>query len=242
MRAGTVHAAMRALPEADLDAVVPGTALVLAPHADDESLGCGGLIAEACARGRPPLVVVATDGVGSHPNSSAYPPERLRATREAETLAAVACLGLSPDRVAFLRLPDTAAPAAGPDFELAVQSLSALARAFGCDSLLATWAHDPHGDHLACWRIAERLAAQDAMPLLAYPVWGWMIPPEREVGCAAPRGVRLAIGGHLEAKGRAIAAHRSQYGGLVIDDPDGFQLPPALLAVFRQPFETFLVP
>ena len=187
-------------------------------------------------------MVVATDGVGSHPNSAAYPPERLRATREAETLAAVACLGLAPERVAFLRLPDTAAPSAGPDFELAVQSLSALARAFGCDGLLATWEHDPHGDHLACWRIAERLAQREGMPLLAYPVWGWVIPPDREVACAPPRGVRLAIEAHLGAKGRAIAAHRSQYGGLVTDDPDGFQLPPALLDVFRQPFETFLVP
>ena len=242
MKAAIVHETMRGLPEADLDGIVPGTALVLAPHADDESLGCGGLIAEACARGRPPLVVVATDGTGSHPNSALYPPDRLRRTREAETLAAVACLGLAPERVAFLRLPDTAAPAEGAALERAVRDLSALAGAFGCDTLLATWPHDPHGDHLACWRIAERLAEQDGLRLLAYPVWGWLIPPEDEVACVRPWGARLAIGRHLQVKSQAIASHRSQYGGLVVDDPDGFRLPPALLAAFERPFETFLSP
>ncbi len=242
MRAAAVHGMMRALPEADLDAIIPGTALVLAPHPDDESLGCGGLIAEACARGRAPLVVVATDGIGSHPNSAAFPPDRLRAVREAETLAAVAELGLAPERVAFLRLPDTAAPSAGPAFVAAVAALSQLGRAFGCTSVLATWAHDPHGDHLACWRIAERMARQDGLALLAYPVWGWVIPADDEIVCAAPHGVRLWVGRHGDAKRRAIAAHRSQYGGLVTDDPGGFRLPADLLAVFRQPFETYLTP
>ena len=35
---------------------------MLAPHADDESLGCGGLIASS--RGRPPIIVCVTDGPG----------------------------------------------------------------------------------------------------------------------------------------------------------------------------------
>ena len=55
-----------------------------------------------------------------------------------------------------------------------------------------------------------------------------------------PWGRRLAIGPQLAAKRRAIAAHRSQYGDLIQDDPAGFRLPAGLLARFERPFETFL--
>ncbi len=52
--------------------------VVVAPHPDDESLACGGLIADACRQGLRGKVVIVSDGVGSHPNSRAYPPDRLR--------------------------------------------------------------------------------------------------------------------------------------------------------------------
>jgi LmbE family N-acetylglucosaminyl deacetylase len=56
--------------------------IVVAPHPDDESLGCGGLIVDACRQGLPGKVVIVSDGAGSHPNSKAYPPDRLTALRE----------------------------------------------------------------------------------------------------------------------------------------------------------------
>ena len=240
-RAGALHEGFQALPVGTLDQIVPGTALVLAPHPDDESLGCGGLIADACQAGRPPLVVVVTDGAGSHPNSLAWPAPRLRDRRESETRDAVACLGLPPDRLAFLRLPDTRAPTEGPEFEGAVDRLAALAAAHGCDTILAPWQHDPHCDHEAAWRMAKALAAQGGQRLLFYPVWGWLIPPDTMLDAPAPQGWRLPIGSHLQAKALAIRSHRSQYGNLITDDPDGFRLPPALLSVFEAPFEVFLL-
>lgn len=53
--AAAFHRAWRQLPPRRLtDIVGDGTCLILAPHPDDDSLGCGGLIAACVAAGRPP--------------------------------------------------------------------------------------------------------------------------------------------------------------------------------------------
>src|ERR1700742_5149972 len=97
------HRHWRQLPIGRLDDVIgSGTCLVLAPHPDDESLGCGGLIAACVAAGRDPLVAVLTDGTGSHPGSLAFPPDRLRTLRAQEVRAAVGHLGLAAHRVVLL--------------------------------------------------------------------------------------------------------------------------------------------
>ena len=238
----TLQAQLLALPLHAADPLLSaGRALILAPHADDESLGCGGLIAELCARGRPPAVLVVTDGTGSHPRSRSWPELRLRALREAETLRATAALGLQGSQVGFLRLRDTAAPHQGPAFEQACDAIAAQLRRRGCDTLLAPWMLDPHCDHVAVQKMARRVARAHRVRLLSYPVWAWLI----EAGSLAEpdqpiRGFRLAVQRHLERKRRAIRLHASQYAGLITDDPDGFELPQALLSVFEQPFETFL--
>ena len=237
MLARDVHAALRVLPVATEP--MPGQVLILAPHADDESLGCGGLIAELCERGRPPIVLVVTDGTGSHPNSRAWPAEKLRRLREDETLRATAALGLPSGQVGFLRLRDTAAPQHGPGFETACAAIAE--RLQGCGTLLAPWALDPHCDHEAVQTMARRVAGDTGVRLLSYPVWGWLIAPDTEIAPDLPiGGFRLDISRHLEAKREAIRLHASQYSDLIDDDPEGFRLPAALLSVFEQPYETFL--
>jgi LmbE family N-acetylglucosaminyl deacetylase len=232
--------AMRALPFRDLGQTIgEGTALILAPHPDDESLGCGGLIAACCAAGRPPFVLVLTDGAGSHPRSVRYPPAVLRARREREAREAVAALGLPPDRIAFLGLPDTAAPHDGEAFERAVSAIMALAKRLPCTSIAAPWQHDPHCDHLAAHRMAVEAATRLRLRHIAYPVWGWTLPANDALDTVVAGG-RLDIERHLPAKRRAIAAHASQHGKVVPDDPSGFTLPQGLLSVFDAPYEVFL--
>src|SRR4051794_2126286 len=68
--------------------------LVLAPHPDDEVIGCGGLLALHLRDGRRVRVVVATDGAQAGGG----------AQREAESRAALASLGNA--EVEFLRFPD----------------------------------------------------------------------------------------------------------------------------------------
>ena len=242
--AGDCHAVWRALPEASLDQIIgSGTCLILAPHPDDESLGCGGLIAACVGAGRAPLVVVLTDGAGSHPNSRAYPPDRLRAVRAREVREATACLGLPRQRLVLLGEPDGAAPHAGSGFDNVVSRLAALiSQEPACTAILATWRHDPHCDHQAASLAAAAVAGIAGIRHVAYPVWGWTLPADTPIQQAPEAGFRLDIGAFLAAKRAAIQAHQSQYGGMINDDPTGFRLPQNLLSVFEAPFETFLQP
>jgi LmbE family N-acetylglucosaminyl deacetylase len=239
-----LHRSWRELPEGSLsDVIGDGTCLILAPHPDDESLGCGGLIATCVAAGRTPLVVILTDGTGSHPNSRAFPPDRLRATRAQELRDAVKQLGLSADRTVFLNEPDTAAPHGGPRYDAVVTRLARLINGqVDCTAILAPWRHDPHCDHEAASLAAAAAARIIGVRHVAYPVWGWTLPPEAPVPAAVTAGCRLDISAFLPAKRRAIQAHQSQYGRLITDDPAGFRIPAGLLAVFDDPFETFLTP
>ena len=241
--AGSLHALWRALPIGSLDDVIgAGPCLVLAPHPDDESLGCGGLIAACCAIGRPPLVVILTDGSGSHPRSQKFPRSKLAALRAVEVTRAAGILGLPVDRLMFLHERDTHAPHGGPAFDSVVRRLTAFVQAFGCSVILTPWRHDPHCDHEAAAMIGRETAHITGIRHLAYPIWGWLLPEAVTVEEPAVGGWRLDVTSHLPAKWRAIAAHASQYSGLIVDDPSGFVLPYALLSALRPRWETFLVP
>ncbi len=239
--AARLHWQMRALPVSTLDAQFAyGPVLVLAPHSDDETLGCGGLIATAQSTGRRVFVLVLTDGTGSHPRSAAYPAARLRRLREAESRQAALMLGLPDTQVSFLGLADTRAPQRGEVAEQAARAIAAHARACGAATILTTWRHDPHCDHLSASILGARAACLAGAALFEYPVWGWTLPPRRLIEAPAPAGFRLDVTAHLPAKRRAIACHCSQLGQVITDDPSGFTMEPPFVALFSGQYETFL--
>ena len=89
--------------------------LVFAPHPDDETLGCGGLIQQALSRGAEVHVALMTNGDASEfallfgERELSRKPKAfigLGQSRQKESLAALVGLGLSPDRVHFLGYPN----------------------------------------------------------------------------------------------------------------------------------------
>ena len=241
LSAARVHAALRALPVSTLLAETGGAPiLVIAPHPDDESLGCGGLIAQACAAGQAVSVLVLTDGTMSHPNSRTYPAARLRRLREAESREAARALGLNAGRIAFLGLPDSRAPRTGEAARRAAQAIAEHARACDAQTMLTTWQHDPHTDHLTASILARQAADMLGLALYEYPVWGLTLPPRRLLRTDPPSGFRLDVRAQLPAKRRAIACHRSQLGQVIEDDPAGFTLQPEFIARFTDTTETFI--
>lgn len=240
VRADSILQALSNLPQTDCRNLVRDRpVLVLAPHPDDESLGCGGLLAACRDHGVHAHVIVLTDGAGSHPRSRQYPPTKLAALRENEARAAVRALGLGDDQIAFLGLPDGKAPIVGRRFADAVARVAEFACAREIGTICTTWAHDPHPDHQAANLIGQQVAQDTGARLLCYPVWGWTVPPHAWLPAMQVRGSRLNIADYLPAKRRAIACHRSQYTDLIRDDPDAFRLSKEVLALFDRPFEVF---
>jgi LmbE family N-acetylglucosaminyl deacetylase len=243
MRAADALDRLRSLPVLPLEAAFPaarGNIAILAPHPDDESLGCGGLIAALCERGTPPTVMILTDGTGSHPHSKLYPPPRLKTLRETETRVATAKLGLPPDHLIFLGYRDTAAPNEGPALQEAATRLARLLQASASATLLAPWRHDPHCDHEAAATLAVAASRLAPLRLLAYPVWSLTLAPGTMLPDEPISGFRIDIAPHLPAKRAAILAHGSQYAGVIGDDPGGFQMPAGFIDLFLQPNEIFV--
>jgi LmbE family N-acetylglucosaminyl deacetylase len=242
MTAGDVLGAAHPFPFYPLREKLEGRPfLVVAPHPDDESLGCGGLIAGACRQGLRGKVVIVSDGAGSHPNSKAYPPDRLKALREEEARQAGAELGLKPEDMLFFSIPDHFVPSEGEEAERAIGAIVDCAREIGAGSLFVSWRHDPHCDREASYRIARQVQRRAGeLRLFEYFVWGHTLPPSTEVD-PIRSGFRIRIDQEaLEKKRRAIAAHRSQTSDLIDDDPAGFLFTQIDLAHFDLPSELFL--
>lgn len=236
--------ALESLPLRSADEVFADCegAVVVAPHPDDETLGCGGAIALLQQRAIPVHILVISDGTQSHPHSQLYPAAKLRALREAETCAAAQKLGLSTAAVTFLRWPDTAVPHPGhSDFPAAVDDCRHSLLRHSPTIVFVPWQQDQHCDHQATWKIVQCALSDVARPprQLVYSIWG-----SRAAGLPAlppgESGWRLDIHSVEGLKRAAAMAHQSQTTNLIADDPTGFRLTPTMLNNLIQPWETYL--
>jgi LmbE family N-acetylglucosaminyl deacetylase len=163
----------------------PGEAVgVVAPHPDDELIGCGGTIAKHLDAGHAVLVVMLTSGerAASQAGRSA---DDVRARREAEALAALGEVGLGPSDVEFLRIPEGGLERASPE-----PLRRALVR-FGADLVYAPLPTDTHRDHVAAARMLA--ACLRGVPTVR-AVAGY------EVAATIPPDTVVDIGAQLERK------------------------------------------
>ncbi|KAF0676053.1 PIG-L deacetylase family protein [Profundibacterium mesophilum] len=195
---------------------------VIAPHPDDETLGCGALLHGALEMGIPCRVICMTDGSASHPNSRSHDRDSLAALRQRELRAALACLtppGAAPIELIAPPWPDCGMPQRGePAFEAGTAWLSGQVpqNAF----VLCSWGKDPHVDHDRSATIAAAAACgRPDIALWHYPVWGRFGPAPAE---DTRMHLLVADDAARAAKRRALACHASQMSGLIPDDPGGF--------------------
>jgi LmbE family N-acetylglucosaminyl deacetylase/glycosyltransferase involved in cell wall biosynthesis len=169
------------------------TVLVLAPHPDDETIGCGGALALHRAHGDPVKVLVLTDGAraeGPDARGADY-----IALREREARAALAVLRI--EEVEFWRLPDrslTVEPAT-------VARLVAVLQEYRPTLLYLPSPLEPHPDHAVAAQLvwAALRVALTPVTLCLY-----------EVGLPIRPNILVDITPVLSQKERALACYASQ--------------------------------
>jgi LmbE family N-acetylglucosaminyl deacetylase len=233
--------ALRSLPLVTPEVLLAGRHLVVvAPHPDDESLGMGGLMAAAQELGAGVTVVFLTDGEASHTGSTTHPPSRLARIRRAEATSALWALRVPADCAHFMGLGDARLPnLPASDRTAAMQDLHALVRP---SSLVCVTAPtDPHGDHQAASALVQDIPWDWSVAVMHYPIWTWSAPAQA-LPVRTPDGFRIDIAPWLPRKKMAVAAHRSQHGGVIEDATEAFELDPGFVEQLLTTTETLTWP
>ncbi|HXT12882.1 MAG TPA: PIG-L family deacetylase [Candidatus Angelobacter sp.] len=169
--------------------------LVIAPHPDDECIGCGGSVRKHTARGDRVVVVFLTSG---ELGLKQLPREEAWAIREAEAKRAAKILGVA--ETVFLRLPDWTA---GEHIIEGAQLLASVLKREKPSIIYLPHPLEWHPDHKAALpilRAASRKVPLGRVELYGYEVW----TPITEYDCVED------ISKTLPTKLRALRAHRSQ--------------------------------
>lgn len=216
--------------------------LVIAPHPDDETFGCGGLIKLKRDAGVPVRIVLLTDGeaVGSAPGEKR---KTIIAARRREFVEACHTLGVLGDHLRYLHLPDGALPQRGhPGFESAMRAVLAELEAFAPAEVYCTHEFDVRPDHIATAQLAKAALIAWSRPcsLFYYPVWMWYHASSRLRKRLDCQGAwRLDISSVLPAKKQSMdsyldAPHKTEAG-----HPFCGQLPWSFLRNFRRSYEVY---
>lgn len=143
--------------------------LIVAPHPDDEVLGCGGLIARLCDCGCAPHVVYMTGGEGSHRGCCDTPPEKIISARRHLTSLAIPVLGLPAENIHQLDYPDG---------KIAFDStqtdrLRTLVAELDPKYILVPHWGEGWPDHINTADIVKRITAGSRAQIFEYCVWLW---------------------------------------------------------------------
>jgi LmbE family N-acetylglucosaminyl deacetylase len=221
--------------------VQESTTVVFAPHQDDETLGCGALIARKRQEGRPVHVVFITDGSASHLGHPRFTPDELKTLRRQEAREALRRLGVESCAIHFLDEPDgTLGHLSAERRSALIEKLTAVLHVVRPNKVFLPYQRDGSSEHDAAFELICTALNRAAVPcdVWQYPVWAWWNPHAL---------LRLAFLGRDcckqanedfgAAKSRALNCYASQVRPLA-PWPDA-TLPAELVRVFHEDAEYF---
>ena len=187
--------------------------LVLAPHPDDETLGCGATIMRKLAAGTPVQVIIAADG--NWYRSSKLSVDAVNEIREEEARRACAILGLPCENITFLRFEDCRL---ADHRGLLRDRLFDILDTMNPEEIFVSSIIDNHPDHRVLAELGRELAQarRDRVPVLyEYPIWFWDPRIWRVTRLLQLRTRIVRTEEFRTRKREAIAAYRSQVTNLL---------------------------
>ena len=143
--------------------------VIIAPHPDDEVIGCAGLIQALVERGTPPHVIILTGGEGSHRGCCNTPQETIIAERHQLTITAAKTLGLPQSNIHCLEYPDSGIDFAHPETE----KLKELLEELSPKSIFLPHNSEGWNDHTRVLGIVKELTKSSTVNIYEYSVWMW---------------------------------------------------------------------
>jgi len=190
------------------------SAIVFAPHQDDETLGCGGMIAFKRIYGIPVRVVFLTDGQGGV-GKSQLQSEELIEVRKKEAITALNVLGVEPSEIDFLdRVDGSLQHLSKEEYQNLVDELAQILIFFKPEEVYVTYQQDGHADHEATYNLVKNALTQSEIEaeIIEYPIWlFWDVPlffkfNIKNIGSS----YRLSIHNVQNKKKQAFKAYHSQ--------------------------------
>lgn len=142
--------------------------VIIAPHPDDEIMGCAGLLQQLSALDRSILLIAVTNGTASHPHSSLYRAEKLNLIRPQETQAALQVLGIDNIEVLQLNIQDGAVAS---QLDRLYQDIHDITES--SDVLVTTFHKDGHPDHEFTAQVVSRIAIEKQISCYEVLIWAW---------------------------------------------------------------------
>lgn len=206
----------KAMPIESLD----GSALVFAPHQDDETLGCGGLIALKRQQQIPVNVAFLTDGSACYDSIALagvtiMPARDVIATRKQEATEALERLGVNVTSIHFLDQPDQFLDHQELEHDALINSLVDLINKIAPQDIYVTYRYDVHGDHQATYRLVHEAIVRSGRQarLWEYPIWSfWSHKHLSGLVRNQRRNLyQLSIKSVLAQKKTALTCYKSQF-------------------------------
>ena len=189
-------------------------ALVIAPHQDDETLGCGGLLLQKRLAGAPVRIAYITDGSASHPGHPTLSPAALAALRQGEARQAMRLLGVEENAWFFLGVGDgTLAHLDPPAAAEIAGKIAGLLRQVRPNEIFLPMRDDGSSEHEAAFVLVQRALVLSGLHprLLEFPVWSAWNPLRLFRPLCASRTVwHVDYREHAGLKRQAIGAYVSQ--------------------------------